>query len=60
MFKAGIHFDKDLWKKMMPYAMPLLLAGLAGMVNETLDRILLTGFHQINRKATNWYLWSLL
>ncbi len=35
-------FDSPLWKKMMLYATPLLIAGLAGMVNETLDRILLT------------------
>ena len=34
-------FDKKLWKKMMIYALPLLIAGLAGMTNETIDRILL-------------------
>ena len=34
-------FDRSLWMKMMPYALPLMLAGLAGMVNETLDRVLL-------------------
>lgn len=42
LFKAGIHFDKELWRKMMPYALPLLVAGLAGQVNDTMDRILLT------------------
>ncbi len=41
MIKAGVNFDSVLWKRMMPYAMPLLFAGLAGMVNETLDRVLL-------------------
>jgi O-antigen/teichoic acid export membrane protein len=41
MIKAGIDFDSALWKRMMPYAMPLVFAGLAGMVNETLDRLLL-------------------
>lgn len=30
-----------LWKKMMKYALPLLVAGLAGMTNETLDRVLI-------------------
>ncbi len=35
-------FDSPLWKKMMRYAIPLLVAGMAGIVNETLDRILLT------------------
>lgn len=34
-------FDRELWKRMLVYAMPLLLVGLAGMVNETLDRILI-------------------
>jgi O-antigen/teichoic acid export membrane protein len=41
MLKAGIHFDLELWKKIMPYALPLLLAGFAGMINETLDRFIL-------------------
>lgn len=30
-----------LWKKMLIYAFPLLFAGMAGIVNETFDRILL-------------------
>ncbi|MGB0402871.1 MAG: polysaccharide biosynthesis C-terminal domain-containing protein [Salibacteraceae bacterium] len=34
-------FDKSLLKKLVLYSLPLLVAGLAGMVNETLDRILL-------------------
>lgn len=33
--------DKVLLKRMLIYALPLLIAGLAGMVNETMDRILL-------------------
>jgi O-antigen/teichoic acid export membrane protein len=40
-FKFKVEFDKKLFKEMFIYALPLLLAGLAGMVNETLDRILL-------------------
>ena len=57
MLKAGIHFDKELWKKMMPYAMPLLVAGFAGMINETLDRILLTWLlpEEIGRQQTGIY-----
>ena len=31
----------DLWKKMLLYAFPLLFAGMAGIVNETFDRLLL-------------------
>ncbi|MGQ0829325.1 MAG: lipopolysaccharide biosynthesis protein [Bacteroidota bacterium] len=42
MLKINYVFDSPLWKRMMRYALPLLIAGLAGMVNETLDRILLT------------------
>jgi len=34
-------FDRRLFKEMLWYTLPLLLAGLSGMVNETLDRILL-------------------
>ncbi|MBU2926816.1 oligosaccharide flippase family protein [Winogradskyella psychrotolerans] len=34
-------FNTVLWKKMMRYAMPVLVAGIAYSVNETFDRILL-------------------
>ncbi len=34
-------FDKVLWKEMFSYSWPLLILGLAGMVNETFDRIIL-------------------
>jgi len=40
-FKQKLQFNFELWKKMMRYAAPLLLVGLAAMVNEVLDRILL-------------------
>ena len=33
--------DPELWKRMMKYGLPLLIAGLAGMANETLDRVLI-------------------
>jgi len=36
-----MRFDKALWRQMLLYAWPLLILGLAGMVNETFDRILL-------------------
>lgn len=32
------HFDTALWKQMLHYAMPLIIVGMAGMVNETFDR----------------------
>lgn len=36
-----IGFDGQLWRRMMAYAAPLILASLAGIVNEMLDRELL-------------------
>ncbi len=39
--KIKYHFDKVLWKKMMRYALPILIAGIAYSINETFDRILL-------------------
>ena len=39
--KINFTFDTILWKRMMIYALPLLFAGLAGMTNETMDRLLL-------------------
>lgn len=41
LFGVRLRFDRELFPVMVRYALPLLLAGLAGMVNETLDRILL-------------------
>ena len=41
MFRSKFNFDTKLWKKMAIYAFPLLIAGLAGMTNETIDRVLL-------------------
>lgn len=39
----AIRFDWDskLWKEMMIYSLPLLVAGFGGMINETFDRIML-------------------
>ena len=35
------NFDGEVWKKMLKYGTPLLIAGLAGMANETFDRVLI-------------------
>lgn len=37
-------FDKELLKKMLWYAFPLVLAGFAGIINEVLDRTLLKAY----------------
>ncbi|MDR4497852.1 MAG: oligosaccharide flippase family protein [Candidatus Scalindua sp.] len=34
-------FDIALWRKMIAYGLPLLIVGLGGMVNETLDRAIM-------------------
>ncbi len=34
-------FDAALWRKMAAYGLPLLVVGLGGMVNETLDRAIM-------------------
>ncbi len=39
--KVKYSFNKALWKKMMRYAYPVLIAGVAFSINETFDRILL-------------------
>lgn len=37
-------FNRRLWKEIMLYSMPMLIVGLGGMVNETLDRLMLGWF----------------
>ncbi|AWG24595.1 lipopolysaccharide biosynthesis protein [Flavobacterium kingsejongi] len=39
--KVKWHFDAVLWKKMMQYGLPILIAGIAFAVNEHLDKIIL-------------------
>jgi len=41
IFKTNFSFDKKLWNSMIIYALPLMVAGFAGMINETFDRIML-------------------
>lgn len=41
LYRVKLTFDLSLLKKLLIYGSPLLIAGLAGIVNETLDRILL-------------------
>lgn len=43
--KLSWHFNAHLWKSMMAYALPVLVAGLAFVINETFDRILLDKLH---------------
>ena len=34
-------FNKELWKEMIVYTLPLLIVGFGGVINETFDRIML-------------------
>jgi O-antigen/teichoic acid export membrane protein len=38
--KVKFDFDKDLLKKMLRYSLPLLVLGIAGIMNQTLDKII--------------------
>lgn len=37
-------FNKNLWKRIMKYSSPMIIIGLAGMVNEVMDRQLLSSY----------------
>lgn len=39
--KIGFGFSKTIWKQMMKYAVPVLIAGIAFSINEAFDKILL-------------------
>jgi O-antigen/teichoic acid export membrane protein len=41
ILKVRIKFNKKLWKELIYYSLPLLVAGLAGTINEALDRVML-------------------
>lgn len=35
-------FNKTIWREMLVYGLPLMVVGFAGMINETLDRIIIS------------------
>ncbi|MDR2836640.1 MAG: oligosaccharide flippase family protein [Bacteroidales bacterium] len=39
IIKVKYNFDIQIMKKILKYSLPLLIVGLAGMINETMDRI---------------------
>lgn len=55
--KYGIDFN--MYKKMLPYALPIMLVGFAGMINEMLDRALMIKLlpfdHQTNNEQLGIY-----
>lgn len=48
------HFDTQLWKKMLRYGFPILIAGLAFAINEHFDKILLEIFN-VNKSEIGAY-----
>lgn len=40
LFKIKLRFSISLWKQMMLYSFPIMVAGLPGAINDTVDRIL--------------------
>ncbi|NNC84799.1 MAG: polysaccharide biosynthesis protein, partial [Bacteroidia bacterium] len=66
--QSKFEFNKEVYGKMLTYALPLLVAGFAGMVNETLDRILIkylvteksTAMHQLGIYGANYKLAMLM
>jgi len=44
-FKINWKFDFNLWKQMMSYGTPILIAGIAFAINEHFDKILLDWMH---------------
>jgi len=43
-------FDGSIWRSMFVYSLPLVFAGMAGMVNETIDRVLLKYLLPLSRE----------
>ncbi len=58
-FKIKLAFDAALWKKMTWYAAPLIIVGIAGMINQLSDRILIpqlmTGTLESNKEQLGIY-----
>ena len=44
-------FDSRLWKKMMPYALPILVVNIAGLIPISLDKILLPSLFNGSHEA---------
>ncbi len=49
-----LHINKTLWKEVMIYALPLTIAGFAGMINETFDRVMLQRWSPLKGDAATF------
>jgi len=50
-FSFKFQFHWSLWKEMMLYGMPIIIAGFSGMINETFDRIMLSWWAPVATEA---------
>jgi O-antigen/teichoic acid export membrane protein len=44
-FRFSFRLNPGFWKEMMRYSWPLIIVGFGGMINETIDRIMLLKFY---------------
>jgi O-antigen/teichoic acid export membrane protein len=51
ILKIRIKFNAPLWKEMMLYSLPLMIAGLPGILNDFIDRPL---FRMLSPKGLEW------
>jgi O-antigen/teichoic acid export membrane protein len=51
ILKLRFELDKKVWRGLMTYSIPLMIAGLPGVINDFLDRIL---FRYLNIDDTLW------
>jgi O-antigen/teichoic acid export membrane protein len=49
-----LHINKTLWKEVIIYALPLTIAGFAGMINETFDRVMLQRWSPLKGDAATF------
>ncbi|HEV3224617.1 MAG TPA: oligosaccharide flippase family protein [Puia sp.] len=49
-----LHINKTLWKEVIIYALPLTIAGFAGMINETFDRVMLRRWSPLHGDAATF------
>ena len=52
-FKIKIDFDFGLLKRMLAYSLPLIISGLAGMINEFFDRIAIKFFYEVPAEVSD-------
>ncbi|MCI2082765.1 MAG: oligosaccharide flippase family protein [Bacteroidales bacterium] len=51
ILRLTFKFDKKLWKSLLAYSLPLMIAGLPGIINDFMDRILMRFF---NSNPATW------